>query len=755
MNALAFALLYGFFSLLFVFTNLEALQIPIVSSIGSSVNQKLRDAPFSLDPRRKLDDIASSTDIYHFLRYTLVPVLYSESANLTSEIEGLCLRATTAAECNTTTPTAAFAFSDATTGDPTRYCEGFYSQQGSTSFRQNMTAEALQTMLMVNGNPWQRWDLLKWCQLNGASNFDVTNVCHPVLGRTRSCKQTAECPDPRADNAVIEYLDGYAPASSSAYAGYDVFPANVTCPGFIAKQSKCCSGFFYPPPAQAAAAAEAAASLTSAVGTTSAYNVTRTPVRLAGYNEILLLRFTLKRHKFERSTNHLFKDVFPWLFAGRTSPVQANADNGARENQGSFVGPKSGKVYTYENGDGHAQSGGYVVTLDPSTLSEHELRRRIEELYEDGWFDLQQASFTVDFLVFNGNRRQFLLLGYSFSVPFSGLATRKDIFKYVSLDNYNNAVPGVTMRVVTEVVVYILLVLFVILEIKKAQFIGIEIYFAKASTYVNNVGLLLSWIVVALQLVRTGSAPSFTYLFSTKSVLSAPTYAELYTADEEKAAREDFKLMEEYLAFAYAVQTVTAINLTVVFGKAVVLVSDLSPYLALISNVLGRAFPYLVYFTGMYFIIFGGFVLLGYFLFGQHVLLLSSLSDALIYLFALCCGGSAIRFDDFTSADPAIGPIYVFMFYLVMIFTLMNVFLSILLGSYDIEKFELERRIAAGTTTNAVADAMDYVKRQTVQNVLIPLSDGLRAARVAIFGPRDDDPLTLAMKAQGEEDAAA
>ncbi len=48
----------------------------------------------------------------------------------------------------------------------------------------------------------------------------------------------------------------------------------------------------------------------------------------------------------------------------------------------------------------------------------------------------------------------------------------------------------------------------------------------------------------------------------------------------------------------------------------------------------------------------------------------------------------------------------------------MNVFLSILLGSYDVEKFELERRIEAGTTTNAAGDASAMVKRVLIESIL-------------------------------------
>eukprot|EP00391_Amoebophrya_sp_Ameob2_P005011 CAMPEP_0179006618 /NCGR_PEP_ID=MMETSP0795-20121207/14667_1 /TAXON_ID=88552 /ORGANISM="Amoebophrya sp., Strain Ameob2" /LENGTH=755 /DNA_ID=CAMNT_0020701425 /DNA_START=399 /DNA_END=2663 /DNA_ORIENTATION=+ len=742
MNTLGFALLYGFFSLLFVFTNLEALQIPIVSSIGDSVNQRLRDAPFSFLPLKKLDDIKTSLDIYEWTHKSLIPILYGETEQSTGADSEVVDGAPS-------TPT-----------DSEGYCIRLSKNSCDNCARKyaNLTSDLLNGLLYTNGNYYEKAELLKWCRLNGATNFDLDKVCHPVLGRKAYCKQSLPaCPDPllsagAANIVPIEYLDGYVSTAADINAfelgnSFQTPPTNITCPGKVVAESQCCSAAgvagaggpgtgnvspsFYPP----VVAQQGTAGSSSPDGASN--TTSRTPVRIAGFNEVLLLRFTLKRHKFQESKNPLFRLQYPWVFQGGSSGLSASSDNGDREFSEPFVGPKSGTVYEYQASDGHAQAGGYVVTLDLSKFSEQEVKTRVDTLYEDGWFDLQLGSFAVDLVIFNGNWRQFLLLGFSWVAPFSGSAYREETFQYVSLDLYNGLVPGVYLRIALEVIVYVLLILFVILEIKQAQFIGVDLYFAKGSTYVNNFGLLLSWVVVILQLVRTTSQPKFAYLFSEEDpavVFSDTTYS----AAEEAMARADFKSLENYLAFVVTVQTLTAINLTVVFAKAVVLVSDLSPYLSLISNVLVRAFPFLVSFTGLYFIVFGGFVLFGYFLFGQHIFKLSTLSDAFIYLFALCCGGSAVRWADFTGADPILGPIYIFFFYLVMIFTLMNVFLSILLGSYDIEKFELERRVAAGTTTNAVADASNYMKRTFTNSVLIPTSDLLRWLRVTIFGPPEE-----------------
>ncbi|CAD7953385.1 unnamed protein product [Amoebophrya sp. A25] len=412
-------------------------------------------------------------------------------------------------------------------------------------------------------------------------------------------------------------------------------------------------------------------------------------------------------------------------------------DNGDNEAKTDFTGPQTGRVYRYQPGDGYAQGGGYVLVFDVAKVTEDELRRELQKLYYDGWFDLQMATFSVDFLLFNGNWRQFLQLGYNWRIPFSGLAKRTNIYFGVSLDLYNNTVPGVTVRIVLEILVYTILVLFVILEVNKARFVGVSLYFSKPSTWVSNAGLLLSWVVVIFQFARNASQPSFAYLFQEKTAAGAAVTTS--ALDDAKNMATDFKNFEVFATFAFMVQTLTAINLTVVFAKAVVLVSDLSPWLALISNVLSRAAPYLIYFTSMFFIIFCGFVLFGHFLFGQQILLLSNLLDATLFLFALLCGGSAVKTEDFTAADGILGPIYIVFFYVVMIFTLMNVFLSILLGSYDVEKFELERRIEAGTTTNAAEDASAMLKRVLIESILVPISDIVRSTRRAVFGPSADE----------------
>ena len=79
MNQLTFALIYLAFAMCFVFTNLNALGIPVSSNIWNAVMEKFEKPPFSLTPEQYINDIQTPSDIYLWAVNVFVPQLYVET----------------------------------------------------------------------------------------------------------------------------------------------------------------------------------------------------------------------------------------------------------------------------------------------------------------------------------------------------------------------------------------------------------------------------------------------------------------------------------------------------------------------------------------------------------------------------------------------------------------------------------------------------------------------------------------------------
>lgn len=107
--------------------------------------------------------------------------------------------------------------------------------------------------------------------------------------------------------------------------------------------------------------------------------------------------------------------------------------------------------------------------INPHTTTLSQARKTLLDLYYDGWFDLQAGSIVFDFLTWNGGKRSFTHLGYAWRLPYHGVAEKTSILQSISLDYYNFERDGALTRVVCEVLVVILLVVFVVIEILKVR----------------------------------------------------------------------------------------------------------------------------------------------------------------------------------------------------------------------------------------------------------------------------------------------
>lgn len=196
-----------------------------------------------------------------------------------------------------------------------------------------------------------------------------------------------------------------------------------------------------------------------------------------------------------------------------------------------------------------------------------------------------------------------------------------------------------------------------------------------------------------------------------------------WTADLEAKANQDFEALERIGGLQKSFNSVTAVALLIVFLKALILVMDLSPWLALTARVMRSASANLAFFLTLFFTAFLGFAGFAYFLFGSDTRVLKSMSGALLYLFSMLCGASeGMRLADLEKLDQVFAPIFYFSFYVVFVFVLLNMFLSILLSAYDLERHRLQRESESGSSTNpAVTEGLGMMWRLFVRLVLKPI----------------------------------
>merc|ERR1719506_193994 len=173
--------------------------------------------------------------------------------------------------------------------------------------------------------------------------------------------------------------------------------------------------------------------------------------------------------------------------------------------------------------------------------------------------------------------------------------------------------------------------------------------------------------------------------------------------------REDlenaFMQFENLASIATVIRNMISFNLLFIFIRALMLIRDLSPKLGLLTTVIGSAAENLFWFLLMFTIFFSGMGLFAHFTFGPGFDRMRTMDGAMFDCFQMLLG--RVNYTELHAADPFLAPVFFYGFYIAFFFILLNMFISIVLTAYDLEKFNLDQ--SGGGGESLVGKIASYV----------------------------------------------
>eukprot|EP00397_Hematodinium_sp_SG-2012_P002015 GEMP01002021.1.p1 GENE.GEMP01002021.1~~GEMP01002021.1.p1 ORF type:complete len:1462 (+),score=214.31 GEMP01002021.1:120-4505(+) len=393
---------------------------------------------------------------------------------------------------------------------------------------------------------------------------------------------------------------------------------------------------------------------------------------VAGFNRVLMIRLSLQRYAVSNGRSTSFNERYPSRLADNGNSINPDLQ---------FVGVETGNTYTWETKGGYQEAGGYIVMIDPQQDKNLTLAQ-IENLYEDGFFDIRTTSVVLDLMIYNGNEDRFMQIGFIFSFDFAGLANRDSIGQPFNLDLYNFNDDGVKGRVTMELILVAFILWFWAMECKKVCDLGFRIYISLFSSIVDCLPLSLCTTVIIIQIILMSSEAYQDFSLENRNNL-IPGDQQTFNAEE---AKDIFAKLEKLGSQAKFSNRVVAISVFVVFLRAMVLMTEFSPSYSLVLRTLASAASNLFFFLIMFFIMIAGFSAFGYFTFGTGYAQMKNIDAALLELFSMLFGKN--NYASLRRADPVVARIFFPLFYTVFLFIIINMFISILLTAYDLEMFK-------------------------------------------------------------------
>lgn len=425
---------------------------------------------------------------------------------------------------------------------------------------------------------------------------------------------------------------------------------------------------------------------------------------IGSFNRVLLLRFTAKRRTLEVNKfgtfrasggREAFKNEYPKRLSG---PVYLAYDQeNAMESKEKFCGDdEDDACYTWTREGSYEGAGGYSFFLDPAEGPEVYMER-LDEWLDAGFFDLRMATFVLDLMTYNVNNDFFLHRGWAFTFDFAGNCETADIVRGFNLNSFNTSKSRYLNQYILRIVLWIFVALFIIHEFMKMWSLGLYQHFRHKGAWVDALSLLMCIIVLLSYRVLEG-----------RRVFHEFEFEHLF---DESRMQTEYDTLSSVGREVEELHYLTAVNLLLVFARAVVLVAELQSNFGLILEVLDASSSTLTYFLVMFLMIMAGFVLLGYFIFGSGYYMFSNPILALYTTFSMLSGEDVL--DKLMEVDEPMAYMYYYMFFVLFYLVFINVFVSILMAGYDIVITKIKE-----SEDSPLTKLMDEFKHEFLDRIL-------------------------------------
>eukprot|EP00294_Goniomonas_avonlea_P007879 CAMPEP_0114556666 /NCGR_PEP_ID=MMETSP0114-20121206/9411_1 /TAXON_ID=31324 /ORGANISM="Goniomonas sp, Strain m" /LENGTH=734 /DNA_ID=CAMNT_0001741887 /DNA_START=14 /DNA_END=2218 /DNA_ORIENTATION=- len=377
-------------------------------------------------------------------------------------------------------------------------------------------------------------------------------------------------------------------------------------------------------------------------------------------------------------------------------------------------------VYRESTGNNHANSvfsatygtGGYSLEVDL-----HNLSSTIEHMHmarDCGWIDLNHTRAVFFEMVFyNPNVNLFSTGLLSIEVSQSGGLYMMSTWRVVNL--YRIARSRGKINLGFEFAMFAFVIYFLHKEFLDIKRKGRQ-YFKEGYNYLSFLNLLVFVIVLILEIYTIGRA---------NTALNSDNLRDL----------GDYEL--HFLAFyTYQVYNLNAFNALLTWLRILKYVDLLSKstkqFSATIAASGGDVFIVLLLFI----VIFFGYSLAFYLSFGQEVAGYNSVTNSLLNLFLTVLG--TFDFGELQKANRILGPVLFLTYILIMVFCVLNMFLTVIMKKYD----EVSERLATDDDelpTHIRKLLLRTLKRGSVMVMGKPLQKG--APRVPDEAAKPADPM--------------
>lgn len=657
----AFAAVYFLFAVIFAVANVMTQDVQNRSNMFNAVNSIYNNVPFSTTPDQFLKDIMTPDDLYKWFKFAFVPATFMEQP-VNGDSNGFCLD-----------------------NMPCHIDEG--DCDSSTQCQPDLSCRDLTTVSegrLVNGLYWDAESLEQWCEYHGTpvNIHQSAQDCSILAGATSSGAGPC-CYDPQT-HGYIETIENISLLTSTTVFADVAVRAN--CPSNMASDLDCCTPLTPDPLTPNMTARRKEEDEGSGATTT-----------VGNFNRLLYARITMKRYKIESNGRGFFRDISFLKIKGDGARIDSSQDNKEFEDKDAFIG--MGGVNNEWKTDGtYAEAGGFSKTFPTHTGSDWSTF--LEMLWLDRWFDERMGSFVLEVLYYNGNADTFMYLPFVFEFDFAGTCSKATKPLFINLNSDQMSGKYMAPRLMEKVLIG-MVAGFVLFELHQMRTQGLNHYFAKPTKIVDMFSLALCTTVLLMNFLIFLDDTFVNFSFET-----------LLNSTPVEAA----ELMNSLIKLMRLAQTQTylvAVNLLMVFFRAVMLVTQLEGQLGLITNTLAAAMGRLCFFFFQYMLLLMGFVAFAFFTYGQYPYE-TEMTDLLMtfyIVFAMLVGHG--NKDELLSAEPSLTtPIFLIIYYVVTVFVMQNMFVSILLSGYDQVFSDLEKKEAKyGKDRNFLVQIfVDYYK---------------------------------------------
>ncbi|KAJ3432501.1 polycystin family member [Anaeramoeba flamelloides] len=307
------------------------------------------------------------------------------------------------------------------------------------------------------------------------------------------------------------------------------------------------------------------------------------------------------------------------------------------------------------------EGGGFIVDIPKNSTSD-EFLTEIEKLENNGFIDRATRAIVLNIYMYNVNTNYFADIMPVFEFGVGGNVYPWYKFRVFRLDMYETLSDA--GRAVVEILLFLFLIYYVIALVadlkdyhKKG---GILLYFKDTWNLLDLFNLILFWLIFIFQ---------FNYLID---------------KDRQDIVIDDLgyvplsRLADKYLML----YNIIGFNIFITIIKIFKFLK-MNRRMLLVWDTLSKASPDLIVFFAFFLIIFIAFAVMGFVLFGPENQGYRDFASAITSCFKMSLGD--IEYQELQEINRFLGPIFFFLFSILVIFTLMSMFLAIIDNSYDLD----------------------------------------------------------------------